>query len=280
MDKLSPAHGVHLTLSLLTVIDRLEYRGGHHDSCDAFCKCCEGDSRSSLNSISHPARGYRLLLSRQLLIQRDQLSEVSLSSVICERHGFYAMQISTPDPVRYDAVTVAFHWATAVMVIPQWLDAQVIDWFPRGSMRVDTRSVHIVTGVLLSVLLLARVTWRVTGGRRLPPAGQGKFSIVAKGTHWLLYVLLAAMLLVGIFLAWVRGDSIFGLFSIPTYDPLDGKLREQVQNVHAIIGWSIVAFVVLHASAALVHRYVWHDSVLDRMLIKLPNRYPDGADRL
>jgi cytochrome b561 len=39
-----------------------------------------------------------------------------------------------------------------------------------------------------------------------------------------------------------------------------------VQGVHAIIGWIIVAIAGLHAAAALFHRYVWHDSVLGRML--------------
>ena len=176
------------------------------------------------------------------------------------------MQPVSTDARRYDATTIFFHWATAVLVAAQWLGAQTIDWFPRGPLRVDARSVHITVGVLLAALLAARVVWRVTGGRRLPLADQGAVNLVAKGTHWGLYALLAAMVLVGMFLAWTRGDSIFNLFSIPAYDPADKALPDQVLGVHATIGWLIVALAGLHAAAALFHRYVWRDAVLARML--------------
>lgn len=176
------------------------------------------------------------------------------------------MQPVTTGAKRYDSMTMFFHWATALLVLTQWLGAQVIDWFPRGPLRVDARSVHITFGVLLAALLAARVIWRLTGGRRLPLADKGALNVVAKGTHWGLYALLAAMVLAGLFLAWTRGDSIFNLFSIPAYDPANKDLPDQVQEVHATIGWLILGLAGLHAAAALVHRYLWHDGVLGRML--------------
>jgi len=159
-----------------------------------------------------------------------------------------------------------FHWTTAVLVATQWLGAQTIDWFPKGALRVDARSMHITFGLLLAMLLAARVIWRLTQGRRLPLADKGMLNVVAKATHWGLYALLAAMLLVGMALAWTRGDSIFNLFTIPAYDPGNRPLADQVQDIHATIGWLILALAGLHASAALVHRYLWHDAVLSRML--------------
>ena len=176
------------------------------------------------------------------------------------------MQPVSDDARRYDATTMFFHWATAILVVTQWLGAQVIDWFPRGPLRVDARSVHIMFGLLLAALVAARVLWRLTRGRRLPLADKGALNLVAKGTHWGLYTLLAAMLLVGMFLTWTRGDSIFNLFTIPAYDPADKALPDQVLEVHATIGWLILALAGLHAGAALVHRYLWHDGVLARML--------------
>ena len=176
------------------------------------------------------------------------------------------MQPVSTNARSYDRATIAFHWATAILVVGQWLGAQTIDWFPRGSLRVDARSVHIVAGVLLAALVAARLLWRVSGGRRLPLADKGALNLLAKGTHWGLYALLIAMLGVGLFLEWTRGDSIFNLFTIPAYDPGNRALADQVQDVHATIGWLILALAGLHAGAALVHRYVWHDGVLGRML--------------
>lgn len=176
------------------------------------------------------------------------------------------MQLVSNGASRYDPTTMFFHWATALLVVTQWLGAQTIDWFPRGPLRVDARSVHITLGLLLTTLLVGRVAWRLTRGRRLPLADEGALNVIAKGTHWGLYALLAAMVLAGMFLTWTRGDSIFNLFSIPAYDPGNRALPHQVQEVHATIGWLILALAGLHAAAALVHRYFWHDGVLGRML--------------
>lgn len=159
-----------------------------------------------------------------------------------------------------------FHWATAALVIVQFAGAWTIDLFPRGPLRVDARSVHITGGVLLAALLAARLLWRATRGRRLPLADEGALNVVAKGTHWGLYALLVAMVLVGMFLVWTRGDSIFNLFSIPAYEPGNRALANQVLEIHATIAWLVLALAGLHASAALVHRYLWHDGVLGRML--------------
>jgi cytochrome b561 len=68
---------------------------------------------------------------------------------------------------------------------------------------------------------------------------------------------------------WARGDSIFNLFTLPAFDPSNHALADQVQEVHATIGWIIIVVVGLHA-AALFHRLVWHEGVLG----------PDAARRL
>src|ERR1700729_1587546 len=119
------------------------------------------------------------------------------------------MQPVSPTATRYDTTTIAFHWVTAILVAFQWLGAQTIDWFPKGAIRVDARSVHITCGVLLAFILAARMVWRGTRGRRLPLADSRALSVIAKAAHWGLYLLLTAMVLVGITLAWARGDSLF-----------------------------------------------------------------------
>jgi len=125
-------------------------------------------------------------------------------------------------------------------------------------------------GLIIGTLLAARLLWRATGGRRLPLADAGLVNLLAKATHWGLYALLVAMVLVGVFLAWTRGDSIFNLFRIPAYDPGNHALAHRIQGLHATIGWLILALAGLHAAAALIHHYVWKDGVLGRML---PNRH-------
>lgn len=175
------------------------------------------------------------------------------------------MQSADHAPARYDRATIFFHWLVAILVAAQWLGAQVIDWFPRGPLRVDARSAHIAVGVLLLLIMVARLAWRSTAGRQLPPVRSGPTDVLAKATHVGLYIAVFAMLFVGLFAAWARGDSLFNLVTIPAYDPGNHGLGKQLVDIHATIGWIIIALVGLHAAAGLVHHYVWHDGLLRRM---------------
>jgi len=176
------------------------------------------------------------------------------------------VQPVSTDAVYYDRTTIFFHWVTAFLVAEQWIGAQIIDFFPRGAPRVDARSVHITLGVVLAVLLIARVIWRATRGRRLPLAKEGALGLLAQATHWGLYILIAAMLATGVFLAWARGDSLYNIVNIPAFAPGGHELANQVQKIHATIGYLILAVAGIHAGAALFHRIVWRDGVLNRML--------------
>jgi cytochrome b561 len=175
------------------------------------------------------------------------------------------MQPVNINATRYDTTTILFHWLVALLVVTQWIGAQTIDFFPKGDLRVDARSLHIVGGATLGVLLVLRLFWRGTVGRQLPPVGNGLIRLLAKIVHWGLYLAVAAQVLVGLSLAWARGDSLFGVYTIPSFSVGNKALVDQITGVHASIGWLIVALVVVHSLAALVHQGVWRDGVLDRM---------------
>lgn len=175
------------------------------------------------------------------------------------------MQPVTPAATHYDRRTIWLHWLTAALVVSQWGGAQVIDWFPRGPLRVDARSMHITLGLVLLGIFVARVVWRATQGRRLPAADHGALHAVAKATHWGMYALIAAVLGLGVLNVWVRGDSIFNVFAVPSLTA-DKAVRAWVQDWHATLATIVLGLAGIHAAAALVHRYLWHDGVLARML--------------
>ena len=167
----------------------------------------------------------------------------------------------------YDRRTVVLHWITAALVVALWLLGQTIDWFPKGTPRVFARSTHISLGVALALVLLARVSWRL-GGRafHLPPAGSQWLDKRATVTHWLLYGLLITTVALGITNAWVRGDTIFNLFKIQSFDPNNKALTESVEEWHALAANTLLVVALFHAAAGLLHHFVWHDGVLRRML--------------
>jgi cytochrome b561 len=173
---------------------------------------------------------------------------------------------------EYDSRSIALHWVTAFLVVAQWVGAHLIDEFPRGPLRVDARSVHIVVGVLLLVIVIVRLAWRLTRGRRPEPSGPGAIRVLAAMVHWVLYALLGAVLVAGVLNVIARGDSLFGLWKV--WSPNDKGLRAQVESIHELLANAVLILAGLHACAAALHGRLWGHGVLGRMIPALrPERH-------
>lgn len=169
---------------------------------------------------------------------------------------------------NYDDVAVALHWATALLVIVQFLLAISWDYFSKG-MREEMQTLHISMGVLLTVVVVARIVWRLTPNHHRPAIVSGWVKLASKGVHYLLYVLLVAQLSLGFAWRWAQGHEVgfFGLFGIPgPYGALDRGTRHILAEFHQYVGWTIVIVAFGHALAALYHYYFLKDRVLGRML--------------
>jgi len=164
----------------------------------------------------------------------------------------------------YDRTTITLHWLTAFCVVVLWIIGQTADWIPHGPFNTAVWSVHVVLGFALTAILFWRLIWRVSTGRRLPPADSGTLHIFAKATHYLLYLLMATVVVIGIVNAFVRGYNLFDLVSLPQIG--DKALRRPITNWHGLAANILLALAAFHAGAALVHHYLWRDGVLARML--------------
>jgi cytochrome b561 len=168
--------------------------------------------------------------------------------------------------VSYDRRTIQLHWATAVLVGLLWSIAQIIDYFPKGAPRIAVRSVHIVLGAVLGVILVMRVVWRSRSGRRLSRANDGVLGHLARIVHWALYLGLTSAILLGMTNALVRGDSIFSLFRIPKIYANIPQLKPSIETFHQTAANALVILAAAHALAAIAHYYILRDGVLRRML--------------
>jgi cytochrome b561 len=147
-----------------------------------------------------------------------------------------------------------------------WGIAQIIDLFPKGAPKIAVRSVHIVLGLLLGVILVMRIVWRSRSGRRLPPANQGVMGYLARTVHIGLYAGLASVVLLGISNAWARGDSLFSLWRIPKLYPQMPQVKPAIENLHATFANALIILAAAHALVAIAHHFILRDGVLRRML--------------
>jgi cytochrome b561 len=169
--------------------------------------------------------------------------------------------------LRYDGNTVLLHWLSATLVVALWLSGQLIDSFGRGTPAMYMRSLHITMGVTLAVVLSVRVIWRLASGRSLPNADPALLHVIARITHYGLYLVAGTTVLLGLLTAWMRGDTIWGLFTVPAYDPANAKsLGHEMLGYHSLLANLILILAGLHAAAALFHHFKLRDGVLLRML--------------
>ncbi|TWF58623.1 cytochrome b [Neorhizobium alkalisoli] len=183
--------------------------------------------------------------------------------------------IRTAQGARYDGLTIAFHWITAIVVIFQFASAQIWPLLERGTpARTGVIQSHLTLGVLLSAVILLRLVWRICFGRRHPvrlPLGQ---RLVANVVHGLLYALLITQVALGYLLGWSSGKPI-AVFGVPSISPLyviAGENRHMIGELHDTVAWIIIGLAVAHAAAALFHHHVLRDGVLRSMTGLAPKR--------
>jgi cytochrome b561 len=171
---------------------------------------------------------------------------------------------------RYDPVTIALHWLVAAVVIFQWAGGRTIDWFPKGPLKIDARSAHLVAGLLLALVVVFRLYWKALRGERAPRSPDERFGAIARVAHWLLLVLVICLCGLGLLLEGLRGDSLFNVVRLPALGAFDPAARHLLANRitdwHGLAANLILVLAGLHASAAMVHHFALKDGVLRRML--------------
>lgn len=177
--------------------------------------------------------------------------------------------------LRYDGVAITLHWLTAVMVLTQFVLAEVWGWFAKPT-RHELIVAHMTIGILLTGVILARILWRLTPGHQVRSAVQGWVEQASKAVHYLLYALLAVEATLGWINRWSGGEAL-SFFTLPVPSPF-GKLSRPthhlINEAHDLLAWAIIIIAAGHALAALYHHFVVRDQVLARMLPR--GRLRDG----
>ena len=171
------------------------------------------------------------------------------------------------DKTNYDNVAITLHWLTALLVLIQFALAETWDWFPRDTTEAMEKT-HVSFGILLTLVVVARLIWRWIPGHQRPAIVSGWTKMASKTVHYLLYGLLVLQACLGWVIGWAAGKPIH-FFGIPIPGPFEAfarPTRHEIREIHSWVGWTIVILALGHALAALYHHYRLHDRVLGRML--------------
>lgn len=173
-------------------------------------------------------------------------------------------------PQGYGLVAVILHWLAALAVIalfPLGLWMTGLDYYDDWYRRAP--EIHKGVGVLLFLTLLARVLWRVLNVRPEDEPGIGPLQRrLAHSAHFLLYLLLFALMISGYLISTADGRAVevFGLFSLPATITGIPDQEDSAGLVHWYLALALVGLVGLHALAALKHHFINRDRTLKKML--------------
>jgi cytochrome b561 len=171
----------------------------------------------------------------------------------------------------YSPVAKFLHWSVAVCVLITIPVAFAMNYLASGGFADFLYNFHKSLGILILVLMIARISNRLVHGAPEPYPGLEKWErSVSSAVHGLLYVLLVAMPVVG----WAANSAygaptpFFGLFNLPPILPKNEPLSDTLFTLHRYTGWLVATLAALHIGGGLKHFIIQHDGVLQRMLPK------------
>lgn len=170
---------------------------------------------------------------------------------------------------KYTWQAMLLHWVLAVLVVGMLALGFSLEDIPRNTPeRGFYVNLHKSFGVLALVLVLLRITWRVT---HKPPPLEASLprwqAVAAAWSHRLLYLCILLQPLSG-YLASSFGKygvKFFGV-ELPNWGWEDKALRGFFGGVHGFVAMALVVLIAIHVLAALKHLLVDRDQVFQRML--------------
>ena len=170
----------------------------------------------------------------------------------------------------YTSTAKALHWLILALLTVQFVLAWTMPDIRRDTPLTTLIGLHFSFGVLILFVAVVRLAWRLTHGEPEPedtiPPWQ---TASARVVHWLLYLLLFVLPVLGWINACWRGMPVafFGLFEMPKIVVTRAPGWAWTGDIHGFLAtYVLLALVGLHAAAALYHFFVRGDRVLQRML--------------
>ncbi len=172
---------------------------------------------------------------------------------------------------RYGIIAIALHWLMAILLISLVGVGLYMVSLPDAGFdrtKITLILVHKEYGILALVLGALRLAWRV--GNVLPalvahlPDWQ---KVIARFVHLCFYGLMFALPASG----WLMSSAAaipayaFGVVLPDLIGPDDHSFRALIA-VHKWLSYTLIGCILIHASAALRHHFIFRDDTLKKML--------------
>lgn len=157
-------------------------------------------------------------------------------------------------------ISIALHWATAVIVILLWFIGLSIS-YQSGDAADARRLWHVGLGLTMWVVLVGRIGWRLYCGHPKALGQSATTHRAAQVAHYGMLALLAVLLVSGPVMAWAM------LWA----EPPQISIVNLAFWIHSSAAITLSILVLLHFLAALKHLMFDDDETLARIFVPRKN---------
>jgi cytochrome b561 len=165
---------------------------------------------------------------------------------------------------RYGSIAIAIHWVSAIAILAQlafgFLAASATD----PGAEANWLRAHVLLGVFVVTLTLARIGWWFIDRRPAPLDGLRWWQALSeRAVRVLLYLLILILGASGIAVIALSGAAGVLFFGAP--GPLPDFARYAPMAAHVAAATALLVLAALHILAALYHHFYRRDGLLARM---------------
>ncbi len=165
----------------------------------------------------------------------------------------------------YGLVTQGLHWATAILLVNQFVTAAMIASQLGGA---GVYGWHKVVGTWVMLVVFARLVWRKA--TKLPDFAPGLFGWEISFIEFVeraLYVLLLVMPISGVVMS-VAGSQAVPMLGLFTVGPIDSPiiwLAKTGRLIHVASAWLLAGAIAVHVTLVLRRHWYEKGGYADRM---------------
>jgi len=168
----------------------------------------------------------------------------------------------------YGGVSQILHWGMFALIISLFVIANKMTTAPIGPDKFQLYGLHKSLGLTLFIILLGRIFWRLSNATPKDADAPAWENFAAHGLHIALYAVLLIMPISGMLMT-LAGDhpvSWFGLIDMPNLINKNELIETVAKFIHGTAAIGMVIMVAGHVGAALFHKFVRKDEIMQRML--------------
>ncbi|MPT46929.1 MAG: cytochrome b [Sphingobium sp.] len=175
-------------------------------------------------------------------------------------------------PIRYGSVSRFLHWGMALLFLWQFTGMILKETIGRTPVTGIFVGSHSSVGMLLLALLILRAIWAFVEFGHRPPYHGGIIGKLAAIGHVALYGLMLIVPSIALMRAF-GGDKGVKFFGLILKQPGGEKVEWMMAPAnlaHGNLGWILLLLIIGHVVMVFVHRWLWKDDVLSRMIGSSP----------